>query len=99
MESFDGFLFFNVAGSVFDFNGLLFVAVALLIAFKGATPRLLRYLLLLLIIASVEVDVVNAGALVGAFKLIVVVVIIIIIFFFFASWFACVCVCFSLSRA
>jgi len=40
--------------------------------------------------------VVNAGALVGAFKLIVVVVVII---FFFASWFAKMRVCFSLSRA
>ena len=39
---------------------------------------------------------VNAGALVGAFKLIVVVVVII---FFFASWFAKMRVCFSLSRA
>ena len=43
-----------------------------------------------------EVDVVNAGALVGAFKLIVVVVVII---FFFASWFAKMRVCFFLPRA
>ena len=48
MESFAGFRFFKVAGSVFDFNGLRVLL--------QANPRSPRYLLLVLITARDVVD-------------------------------------------
>ena len=48
MESFAGFRFFKVAGSVFDFNGLRVLL--------QANPRSRRYLLLVLITARDVVD-------------------------------------------